>query len=360
MIFDSPKMRKLRTKYINCNIFEVPPIVLLDRDEDGILERDYLEKIILEVLPEKQNEWLKKRLFSSSWEQFLAGQFEMYLYGWLKQLGKVTVEPSMGNRKPDFLLQTDTQEIVVEAKAHPISKGKRKKNHLEDELFIRIQKIRLPYVIEISALRLSDFGEIDVLIERIENWLKTNPSEKFVYNTENTIMVASINTEVRPTNKSSVYFIYTPDFFVVDCKELVSSIMGKVQKYNHPDVTDHPYIIAYFIEEEHFGGEEVVEVWFGKTQYSINIETNQIDGVKSDFNGIAYKFTKISPKVSGILVFKNNPCCMNPVPLKGWYIENPYAKHPVDPSLFPVRSRFIVQERNSQYLSMGWIRDWTK
>jgi filamentous hemagglutinin family protein len=358
MIFDSPKMHAMRTKYLDRIIFGVPPIVLLDRNEERVLEQDYLERLITEVKPEKQKEWLKKRLFSTSWEQFLAGQFEMFLYGWLQQLGSVIVEPVLGKGKPDFLLRTDQQDIIIEAKAHPISDAKRKEIHLEYELFNRIRTIQLPYVIEINALQLCDFEEINILIEKIEDWLKNNPGEKFIYNTQKTIMVASINTELRSTNENSVYFIYNPNGIIVDGKKLVSSILAKAKKYNYSEISDHPYIIAYFIEADYFGGEEVVEAWFGKTQYSIDFETNQINGVSSDLDGIAYKFSKISPKVSGLLVFKYNPARINPVPLKGWYIQNPYAKYPIDPSLFPVDSRFIVQERNDQYLSMGWIRDW--
>ena len=43
--------------------------------------------------------------------------------------------------------------------------------------------------------------------------------------------------------------------------------------------------------------------------------------------------------------------------LNAWYIENPFTNVPIDSTVFPVKSRFIVQERTTAGFKMGWHKN---
>jgi len=354
MIFDSPEMQILREQYAGRHLYGVPPIVLVDRSATLVQERDFLEHIISEAPADKQKEWLKKRLYSNQWEQYLGGWFEMMLFGWLKQAGAVRIEPDIVGTKPDFLASIGQQEIIVEAKAHPIGPEERHQNDLMAELLYRVEQIPLPYVIQIEALRLEGMKALDTLVASIQNWLNHEPDAPLILDDPQIVFKAYRPPEYDLTTFNAVQVLYSPEAFWIDPDHLRSSLLGKVRRYAPIKQSQYPLVIAYFIESSFFGVDEVVEVWFGKTTYTVDIASKNIEETKCDRTGINYRNSNISKNISGVLVFKRDSSIENRLPLQCWYIENPFANKPIDPLIFPVDSHFIATGRSDRGYEMTW------
>ena len=359
MIFDSPEMQILREQYAGRHLYGVPPIVLVDRSATLVQERDFLEHIISEAPADKQKEWLKKRLFSTQWEQYLGGWFEMMLFGWLKQAGAVRIEPDIVGTKPDFLASIGQQELIVEAKAHPIGPEERHQNDLMTELKYQVEQIPLPYVIEIEALRLEGMEALDLVVESIRNWLNTEPDAPLILDDPHIVFKAYRPPEYDLTTFETVQVLYSPEVLWIDPDYLRSSLLGKVRRYAPIKQSQYPLIIAYFIESAFFNVDEVVDVWFGKTTYTVDIASKNIKEAKCDQTGINYRNPNISKNISGLLVFKHGHCIESPIPLQCWYVENPFAIRPVNPFIFPAYAWFIKTETNNKHYRMEWVRNST-
>lgn len=357
MIFDSPKMQAFREEFKDKCCLGVPPIVFWDRSEAYAHERETMERVITEVPESKRNEWIKRRLFINEWEKFLGGWFEMMLFDWLKQVGRVSIEPDINGKTPDFQVSTAEQELIIEAKAHPISRDERKKEHLESELIARVHQINLPYVIQIDRLRLENWQDVDLMTEQIRNWLHSSPNDCLHIDANGIAIDAHRPEEFYSSAFDSVQTINSSDAFqVVNPNNLHPSLRGKVGDYAPLAKTEYPLVIAYFIESNSFDKEDVVDVWFGKTVMDIQVSTGTVADIRCDQSGIAFRKSYIASAVSGILVFKRT---LNPGPnnhLHGWYIQNPYAKKPIDPLIFPVKAHFMVKERNGNEFTMGWVQ----
>ena len=108
----------------------------------------------------------------------------------------------------------------------------------------------------------------------------------------------------------------------------------------------------------YFSPEEVVEAWFGKETYSIDVDKHQVVNSYIDKTGIHYLGSHIHhTSISGTIVFKSVWSKEDKRHyLDAWYIQNPYAKVYIDPKMFPVTSSFVIKERSLKSYKMGWER----
>lgn len=112
----------------------------------------------------------------------------------------------------------------------------------------------------------------------------------------------------------------------------------KTKAGQHPKIrqSSHPYILAVYLEPVLCGAEEVVRAWFGDPSVTVDRETFEVVDTRIDRSGIAYFGTRVLHKtVSATLAFKAGYSQEAKRRfLKSWFVQNPYADIPIDPTLF--------------------------
>jgi len=116
MIFDSLKMQALLEEYVDKSDREAPYSVFLGRSNKLAEERRHLENLIISAPKSKHKDWIS-RILSVKYGQHIGAWFELMLYGWLSEIGKVEVEPKIKGDHPDFALSVANKTIIVEARA---------------------------------------------------------------------------------------------------------------------------------------------------------------------------------------------------------------------------------------------------
>jgi hypothetical protein len=281
MIFNSHQMEKLRKKYENQEPAKLPEIVFLDRSDKLSGERQYLEDLIALVPREKQNDWLG-RILKDDYVQHLGAWFEITLFGWLKDIAKVEVEPQICGKRPDFLLIIRDNKIIIEAKV------------FQDK---------------------TNFKNIEIL----------EPPK--------------------------------PIAFFVNAEPLRNALKSKADRHRVIRENGYPYIIAIMTESIAISDEEAIEAWFGKIQWILDRNCSCVIDERIDRSGLHFFGSNICHKsISGTLFFSRRyDKILKRRALIASYIQNPYSKIQIDPSIFPVQRKFIVIEKNN---SSGYKMDW--
>jgi hypothetical protein len=280
MIFDSLQMETLREEYKDRESSVLPRIVFLDQSDKLSGERQYLEYLITLVPREKQKDWLG-RILNDDYIQHLGAWFEIMLFGWLKEIGNVEVEPLICGKKPDFLLLIKNDKIIIEAKV------------FEDKINFKLVK-------------------------------KLEPFECHA--------------------------------FFPNAKPLRNALKSKADKHKAIREDSHPFVIAIMTESAGLSDENVIEAWFGKTKSILDRNCSRILDECIDLSGLHFFGSNVVHKsISGTLFFKwRYDEILKRRVLIGSYIQNPYSNIKVDPFVFPVRSKFIVLEKDSTGYKMDW------
>jgi hypothetical protein len=79
----------------------VPSVVFLAKSDKILKERKCLEELVSHVPETKQKNWIN-HISSEDEVSYLSSWFKMMLYGWLRQLGDVEIEPEINGKRPDF------------------------------------------------------------------------------------------------------------------------------------------------------------------------------------------------------------------------------------------------------------------
>lgn len=354
MIFDSPEVQQLIFKYANRKEYKIPPIVLLDRLENHTDEKLILESIFQKANPVKQKDWLA-RLCSLNYSDVISTWFEIMLANWLEQIGPIEIEPEIKGNLPDFLVKSENQQIVIEAKAVIITANKRNKKNWEHTIISAIKTIKLPYMLITKAVRLTALPNINLFLEKVNEWLSSTPEVDFTYEDRfGNIFV--LESQPYPTSEY-VITAWTGDAEFLDPAPLKSALKKKASDNKAIREAGYPYVIALSIEDFLFDAKDVIPVWFGNEHWIIDLSKLQVVESRRDSTGlINYRKELLHRTVSGTLVFKiDRKEGFRGNTLKGWYIENPYAKVKVDSSIFPVEARYIVVEKDTRNIKMAWI-----
>jgi hypothetical protein len=359
MIFDSPAMNKFLKKYEHLPDYDVPRAVHLARNPYNFAERQHIENLVALASdsPKKQNSW-KTDLTGTDDGNFLGSWFEIILFGWLRQHGKVTVSPHTADDDPDFELENANynQPIIVEARARLQTHSDYRVRLAQSCVIHSLEKHPYPYNIIIEEFLLGKKLDLAHFENEALKWLPnilTQPT--FTYNDSyNSKITLSFLKESTTTKKMWVGECSTP--YEVDSSPLTSPIEEKASQHKRIAQRGHPYIIAILIDDPKLTHEEVTEVWFGSPAVGYNPAVAGIiwdiphnkDGLHFEKDIEDVKYTN----VSGTLVFKSD--YSNEHYLRAWYVENPFAATPIPANLFDVEDAYIAFERNPKNFRMQW------
>jgi hypothetical protein len=356
VIFDSPEMIELLKIYDNQPNFLVPQIVALARLPllDG--ERIYLEGIVATVNANKQIDWLK-RLINKDHAQHMGAWFEMMLVGWCRDVGKIEIEPDILGDCPDLSIAVGEQKIILEARAIIKTKEERDEEILNFGIVWALTRIKKPFVVQIDSVTSTQFPDWDDITQKTEEWLETNPDEIFHFDDGNTSFDMQ-TIKVSQTIYKTVQVMGPSGAKWVNPEPIKNPLREKAGQHKAVRSAAYPYLVSLYLESNYFFPEEVVETWFGKETYVIDVDERKAVGSYIDKSGIHYLGPRIRhTTVSGTLVFKSTWSKEDKRQyLDAWYIQNPYAKVYVDPKIFPVHASFVVQEHSSRGYRMGWER----
>lgn len=354
MIFNSPRLQALRQKYAGQPDFQIPTILLMDRKEEYVQERAYLEEIIQSVRPEVQKDWLSK-LTDENYSNHLSAWFEMRLSMWLQDAGEVFVEPEISGAHPDFIVKSGSQDIVVEAKVSLISEDERERMKWRSAICCMLEQIELSFGLDIKIVNLVQMPVLDRLQKEVILWLETNPDDTFEFIEQNGNRINMTSHRIDSLNHLGL--IMSSGGFLINPDKLKSPIKQKAKQHKIVHSSEYPYIIALLMESPFLSAEEVAAAWFGKTEVIYDLKLNKIIEQRCDRSGLHFhKNTIQHQSVSGTLVFQARRLDkFSKTKLDAWFIQNPYAKVSIDPFLFPVKGRFIKTDGSKKRFTMSWI-----
>lgn len=354
MIFDSPKVQALCQKYAPLPEARHPLIVRLAQYPEVAEERDYIERLVAAAPAKTQSRWIAG-LTDSDAERHLPAWFEVMLFGWLSEVGRVAVEPSVEGCEPDFCLCIDDDPpIYIEAKAVLKKRPDREHESRLAELMSILERIQFPYVVHVKGLRFGRSLLAEELIAQVSAWLRSSPKSTYHYHDEhgNTATFSAEYLE----SLDSVGVVGPVRSFWVDSDSLKPFLKKKASQ--HPGLREarHPYVLAFLQERWVMSAEEFVEAWLGKTEYVIDVASHEVVDQRLKPSGIHFYRSNINyTSVSGTLVFQAEwDQAVARRTLKGWYVENPFATVRVDPEIFPVMSRFVVVSGHGHDIRMDW------
>jgi hypothetical protein len=354
MVFDSPEMNALRIKFGGELNHRVPDIVFLDRYDGYKKERAAIEKLVSSVSISKQNDWLG-RLISPDHQQHVGAWFEIMLFEWLKQNFEVKVEPDINGKHPDFLIEANANPVLIESIAFLYSPDELLERLISSEFTYLLETIEKPYAIDIHAIKYGSSLNRKDFLSQVMIWLDNTREQPFHYEDMfGNIMDLTIAYE---TKLKSVGVLIGGDVQEIDTDLVKKPLLRKIKQRQELKEINIPYVIALYPESWHYDADQVIDAWFGKPQTVIDIHSGKILREQNDLSGVTFHRRRIHHRgISGILVFKRTayPYDGNQI-LNSWYIQNPYALHPINPDIFKVLGRFVVVSSDPPHYKMDWI-----
>jgi hypothetical protein len=357
MIFDSPRMQELLKAYENQPDFMVPEIVFLARTNKLETERAYLEELFGKAPEIKHKDWLG-RLLSEDHEQFRSVWFEIMLYGWLMKIGSTEVEPIIEGYYPDYSVELKGQRVIVEARAILETIAERDKDRFEAGIFWALKQIEKPYMVEILGSRSSKLPDWIDFQQRVSLWLDTNPNDVFEYDDGLTVIVLK-TLVAQSKNIKSVSAVTSPGMAKqITSEPIKGPLREKAHQHSKLRKAGYAYVIALYLESWFLSAEEVAKAWLGEEVWTVDFKKKEVVETHSDQSGIHFAGSEIRhTTVSGTLVFRgewteSEKCSY----LRAWYVENPFAKVPLDSMLFPVDARYVVTDKSAKGFRMAWMK----
>ncbi len=357
MVFDSQQMKDLLQKYDGESNCVVPEVVCLARSPKYAGERRVIEAIF-ESLPDTiRHDW-SRRLVCTDHAQYKSIWFQIMLLDWLNQLGYATPEPEILGNNPDFLVEANGLKFVIEARAILIPDEVRTQESWEKEILCRLNQIEDPSVrIHVQKAELVSRIDASSFIEEVKAWLHKAPETVFQYKD-----AQGNRIELKILSKRERKGVATrgpSSSFYVDSRKLQRPLREKAHQHKAIRKSEYPYLIAIYLEDKVYSAEEIVEALFGQETFIGDTRTAAVIDQRLDMSGIHYWGQEIRHRsVSGTLVFQDKfDKRQKRRFLESWYIQNPYATKPIDPSLFPVQARFVVKNRTREHFQMGWESD---
>jgi hypothetical protein len=117
---------------------------------------------------------------------------------------------------------------------------------------------------------------------------------------------------------------------------------------------NHAYVLAIMLESNLMTPEEVATAWFGTGP--VVIEGRRVKAITTNQTGLHYLGAEVRhTSVSGTLVFQVLwDKHQKRRKLEAYYIQNPYAKVKVNPTIFPVQAKYVAVQEDTAGNTMGW------
>lgn len=354
MVFDNPRMIKLREKYQDNEDFEVPEVVFLDRHDGYSGERALIEQLVSSVNEEQQKRWTSDLIVDES-GQHMGAWFEIMLYGWLREQFSLKVNPVINGNNPDFALNTGDRPIIIEARAYTYTPEERQIRSIAGKVVWLLQRIEKPYFLHIKENRYGLEIDQNDFLQIVHTWLESTADKELHYQDHfgNDLTLAAEYKR----NQTKIAVTSSRGFWV-NPEALKSQLREKAKQHRALRNAGFPYVIAIFIEPSIVDAEEVVSSWFGQTTVTYNVETEEISDEFLDRTGILYFKNSIRHRsVSGTLAFKAGyDMAKKTRYLKAWYVENPFAEQKLDPAIFDVEAKFVIVEKKEEFVMLNWVR----
>ncbi len=354
MLFDSEEIKRLCLTSADESDCTVPGIVRLARSPRLTGERDEIERVF-ETLPDMVAKEWRSRLLSTDYGQHKGAWFQIMLCAWLDGIGKVVAEPDFLGDRPDFLLEIGKNKIALEARAILVPEETRTTESWVCEVQWLLNRIEEPsVVVQIKKTQLVSRIDASNFVEHVMKWLMSDLGGELHYQDERgNIIHLSI---LWPRRHGGVATVGPSATSWIDSGKLRRPLGEKAQQHRTIRHSRHPYVIAIYLEDKMYSAEEIVEAWFGRETVIVDTQTGTVVDQRIDMSGIHYFGGEVRHRtVSGTLVFRDlfiEP--ENRRKLQGWYVQNPYAKVPIDSRVFPVDARFVVTGQDGSRYQMGW------
>ncbi len=354
MLFDCEEIKRLYLTFVDESDCTVPDIVRLARSPRLAGERREIERVF-ETLPKTVAKEWRSRLLSTDHGQYKSAWFQIMLYLWLGGIGKIEAEPEFLGDRPDFLLELGESKIAIEARAFVIPEEERIAEGWLCEVQWLLNRIEEPsVVVQIKKVQLVSRVDAWNFEERVMKWLQSDPQGDLHYQDArgNVVHLGILWSR----GHGGVATVGPSTTSWVDSGKLKRPLREKARQHKTIRQSTHPYVIAIYLEDKTYSAEEIVEAWFGRETVTVDTQTGTVVDQRIDMSGIHYFGPEIRHRtVSGTLVFRDlfieSENCRK---LQGWYVQNPYAKVPIDSRIFPVEARFVVTGQDGSRYQMGW------
>ena len=353
MLFDSLLCNKIIEKYKNASAPHIPKIVSFLTSYINAGEREYLEKLF-EIVPENIKTKWPNELISENNGQHIGTWFEMMLFGWLSEFSDVIIEPNIKGTLPDFLININGEEIIIESKALLIDDEQRIQDSLDGAVFSALNKIEKGFIVRITEQILKTLPNISKLVNEIKTWLDTSPNDNYTFKDQNGNCIKLQVIDKTNLNKLSV--IGNASFSFINPEPLKNPLKRKASQHKVLKQLNYPYIIAIFFESMMLTANDVKTALFGNEKITIYLNNKTVVNATIDLSGIHFYKNKILHKsVNGTLVFtssydENEKRRF----LKAKFIQNPYCDKRINYSNFPVESSFIIKNELGLKYEMAW------
>jgi len=316
-------------------------------------EREYIDALLERVPAKVRQRWIATLLARRD-RDHVPGWFEIMLFGWLLDIGKVKPVIPRVTETPDFKLDLAGQVVAVEALCHLIPEKVRQFERRFAQLVTLIHSVERPFLLNIRSAHLPAPLKGQHYIRSLTRWLDTSPAEPYTYTHESGALVVLTAQSSQSSIQHAVFVRSTP--FTANGAPLRKPLRRKADKYRNIR-RRRPFLIAIFLEDLQYTEYDVATALYGRTNVVIDTATERIVRVEVDRTGIIYwRNSILHTSVSGVLAFtaRHDEGLARRV-IRGTFLENPYSARPIDHRQLPSRRRFIVTHRTSTHLEMEWL-----
>ncbi len=379
MIFDSKWMAELYQKYAHLPLYEAPRIVRLAQNPCLAVEREYLEATLQCATGAKQTTWCAGLLADQDDGKHFGTWFEMMLYGWLQQAGKVEIEPIVEGDNPDFAVTAGSQRVIIEAVALTMGDTARMHGEYIRELIPLLEASPEPYEVYIEKVvhparhpgrelademlqalgRASREAESELLDDEALGPQRDRERYHSVYcKDKHGTEVSFMGRRKEGLSRTEAF---PPSVGFMNSKRAWEKLLEKTGQHEELRKAGYPYIIAMLLDTEAMfldPKEAAAEVVLGRPGALIDQGVGRIVDWQWDRSGVLFADEGRGIRhldVSGVLVFEAKlNCSARRRELKAWYVQNPYATAPVQGCPFPAEDRLVVLRQTPRGYLMGW------
>lgn len=318
---------------------------------------EYLAALFAQFPASLQSD-LQSRFFDSDEAQHLGAWFEILLSGWLSRVGRVSFPARKENQStPDMeVILDDATHITFEAFVILPPPEVRRFERKFCRLWAVLRQIQRPYIMTIKNVKFEAAINWSAFKAHVERAIDSHASSHFHLrlNEGGVSLIAEARYDQDRENLSLI-FGRTMD---IRPDPIMRRIREKVKQ--HRQIRGQaPFVIAVLIAREDVTDEEMVRAVLGNSSVVIDTRTLQAIEHTIDYSGVFFhrqggKVQIQNTSISGLLGFELSHLKDEAPYLQGVYVQNPFAKHFIEPDIWPVYRRYVVLAESEENFQMGW------